>query len=85
MNTTLRVSLELDDVHPALLAQVAHDTAYALTRTFDVESRLQTDDWVLRLRFDSLNRHEAERTRDCVVGAIRPLVKRVIGTHLRVS
>lgn len=84
MNTTLKASLELADIRPTLVAQVAHATAGALTRVDRSVCGFDGEHIVLTVRFDSLCRAEAERTRDCVVGAIKPLVKRVIGTHLEV-
>lgn len=83
MNTTLKVSYERDDVQALFLMRVAHGVADALTRAGDVANSLPDEEsQVLTVAYHSLNRAEAERTRDAIVGALTPLVKRVIGTRL---
>lgn len=83
MNTTLQVSLELDDVRPEMVSKVAKSAIAELTQTGEVKIVARhKQSTILTIEYWSLNRNEAMRTSEVLTGAIRPLVKRIRGTKI---
>ena len=83
MNTTLQVSLELDDVRPGTVSKVAKSAIAELTQTGEVKIVARhKQSTILTIEYWSLNRNEAMRTSEVLTGAIRPLVKRIRGTKI---